>query len=424
VYLPSEQELINYRLYLLGYNVESLGRLVTPDDERVPLLATPFRRHLNEVNRFLFNGGVVVDTHEMGPKQEWVTSLADTLKLSSRLDDLWESIAIYGQVMLGIHPDGNGLYRWVAYTNFTLNKDANGVVESAEGRVVKDGSIWITRYNKETYEIYKPLKLGDYAIGTKPTLSESIPHPYRFTPVQELRNNTLGTSEFDLGAIDMAVEIALQVSAAGDNLYYFGNQMIASPNREETLQVIQNRSRVLTREAEADGGVPVVLDIKPTPEGYEKYVEDLNNSLAEHLGSPIVKLNLRSDLSSLTLKLTHQGVISTASKKWQSIITEGIEPAFGLMLLMSAYEGARSDVTLTDPASFKVDIMRKAGFFEESPLERKQKLEVVSALIELGIRPTYVLAEEYYGHLTEAQVEALMEPGSAPSLSGSPNKRT
>lgn len=406
MYLHDEEELINYRLYLLGYNVEGLGRLQTNDGYRLPLLATPFRRHLNEVNRFLFDGGVVVDTRESGPKQDWVTELAKRLKLSSTLTDLWEKIAVYGSVLLAIHPDGANFYKWATYTTFEQEKDSNGTIQKVCAfSTDSEGLIWQVDYTAKEYLVFPPRKPND-----KPGRPKRTPHPYKFVPVYEIKNNTAATSEFDLAAIDMATEIAVQFSSAAENFYYFGAQIIATPNKREALDMISTRSRVLTKESAEEGGAPSVLDLKPTPEYFIKLIENLNANLADHLGSPVVHLNLRSDLSSLTLKLTHQGTIGTAQKKWESIVTEGVEPVFGLMLLMSAYDGLRADVTSTDPSTYKVDIMRNRAYFQESALEKSQQLDVVDKLISLGIRPSYALSEEYYAHLTEAQVEALIEP--------------
>jgi len=407
MYLADEEELINYRLFLLGYNVEGLGRLETANGARLPLLATPFRRHLNEVNRFLFDGGVVVDTRQPGPKQDWVTELAARLKLGSVLDSLWEKLAVYGRVLLGLHPDGEGFYRWAIYTNYELEHDTNGNIVHASAFTTDDqGTVWRTVYTPKEYQVYPARRLNE-----RERNPNRIKHSYPFAPVCELRNNSLGISEFDIAAIEMATEIAVQYSAAAENFYYFGNQIITTPNKRETLDAIATRSRVLTQESEAEGGRPSVLDLKATPEHALKLIENINANLADHLGSPIVHLNLRSDLSSLTLKLTHQGTIGTAQRKWESIITEGVKPTFGRMLLMAAYDGLRSDVTSTDSASYNVDIMRTRPYFQESALEKSQRLVVVDSLISLGIRPSYALAEEYYTHLTEAQVEDLLNPG-------------
>jgi hypothetical protein len=397
-----EQELIKYRLYLLGYNVEGMGRLVSQEDERLPLLATPFRRHLNEVNRFLFDGGVNVDTRTSGPKQDWVNEQVLRLNLSKTLENLWEQVAIYGKAYIGLHPDGNGHYKWVLYTSYNVKEDKVECYATDE-----KGLVWRTDYEPFSYGIYSPQKGNDFALGKKAHRKE-YPHNYPFAPGFEIKNSR--GPEFDLAAIEMATEIAVQTSAAAENFYYFGNQIIATPNRNEALEAIANRTRVLTREPESEGGVPTVLDVKATPETFIKLLENLNASLADHLGSPIVHLNLRSDLSSLTLKLTYSGTIGTAQKKWQALITEGVEPIFGKMLLMAAYDEQLGSVSASDPETYKVSIMRSQPYFKESAMDRAQQLEVVDKLISLGVRPTYALASEYYTSLTEAQVDDLLGP--------------
>lgn len=398
-----------YILYLLGYETEGLGRLVTPDDERLALLATPFRRHLNEVNRFLFNGGVVVDTREQGPKQTWIKEQVKKIKLATLLDNLWEECAIHGKIAIGLHPNGKGLYDTPTTPYFDVKESDSGELESALLYAFKEDKVHVTEYTKSQYIVYAPIPVEEHWQG-KRGKRKAYDHNYGFVPVQIVRNTRQGSPEFDQAAIDMAVEIAVLSSSAAENFYYFGHQLIASPNKQEMLTAIANRTRVVTQESEKDGGPPTVLDMAPTPDTFLKFLENLNANLAEHLGSPIVKLNLRSDLSSLTLKLTHGATIATATKKWQAFITEGLEPLFGKMLLMQAYEGRLGGVYIDEPDTYQVDIMRAQSLFQKSALESTQQLEVVDRLISLGIRPTYALAEEYYTHLTEEQVAGLFEP--------------
>jgi hypothetical protein len=423
--------------YLSGFSVPGLGKLYSTKAEknRIPLLASPFVRHMNAVNRFLFSGGVKVDVVGQvapDPRQEWVDLMADHIKLDSLVDTIWEQGAITGEVFIAFHQNvdrfGNPTeffdIRVYDKTEFVPQFDTWGNLEQVEVlsvRTRKDERgklkevLFKAIFSTEFYMIWPEVDMKDAKMGRfpEPTIT---PHRYQFVPGVVIKNKgqdptERGESQFDQAAIDMACEVVLQMADASSNFHYFGHQIIVSPDVEETVKNLRSRSRVLQKLPNEDGGSPEVLSMDPVPDNHEKFIDRIEESLMDHLGTPIVesKGGVSREVSSLTLRILHSEAIATANRKWSAYVDDGIEPLFSKLLLAAGFEGILGQVTPLNPDTHKVAITRRLPFFPESPVEKSQKLDVVDRLVILGVNKAEALSREFFTNMSAEEVLELLD---------------
>jgi hypothetical protein len=423
--------------YLLGHDVPGFGVMFSeksPEGEknRVPLLASPFSRHLHEINRFLFAGGLsadVVGQSAPDPRQIWVDNLIRHASLNSLLDDIWRKGAATGEIFIAFHQhtDLDG----AATTMFNLCVYDKTEFEPTydEGRNLKKVTVLSTRckksprtgkmedylfkveYNHEFYIKWPevPMEQAQRGDFTPPVV---IHHGYGCVPGVVVKNAgqdslVRGRSQFDKGAIDMACDIAIQLSEASSNYHYFGHQIILAPDVRDTIKRLKAKSRVL--EMSKDDGEPKVLDMKPVPADHPKIIDDMTRRLLSHLGTPVVQDQLSADTSSLALRLLFSGSISAAQEKWEAYVTDGLEPLFAKLLKAAAFEGILGNVNPMDPSTYTVKFSRKQPFFPESPQEKSAQLDVVERLVLLGVRKEDALAAEFWTNMSPEEILEKLE---------------
>ncbi|CBA17775.1 putative virion structural protein [Acaryochloris phage A-HIS1] len=433
LFYPYEDKDIQHRKdveYLLGYDVPGHGRLYgNLENNRVPLLSSPFSDHLNEVNRFLFDGGISVDVENAeadDPRQEWIDLQIKHMCLAAKLDDLWERGAIAGEVFAAVQltRDSFGDLREVYDVTFFDRSEYKPVYDDFDNLIkIKVFSVYVANgkemvlkrnYTPNFYEVWPEMTLRDAMKKELPD-PEIIDHNYGRIPGVIIKNkasirHNRGLSEFDKGSIDMACEIALQLCDSASNYHFFGDPKILSPDPRVTLEEIRSRAQVWSMDAEETNGKPSYLEIQPIPSDHPKFVETLTLNVRRKLGSPMVNASGVSDgTSSLTLRMLNAATISTAEARWETYVTEGLEPLFECMLIMAAFDGILGNVTPLDPETHSVIIRRMRPYFPKSPQERLTSVTLASELITLGLRPEVVIAEEVYDHLTPEQVAERLE---------------
>lgn len=411
--------------YLLGFDIPGSGRLYgNLKHNRIPLLGSPFSEHLNEVNRFLFDGGISFDIQGADsddPRQEWLNMQLEHMGLAAKLKDLWKTGAITGEVFAAfqLSRDPNGSLRSVYNVKFYDRSEYTPVYDDDDNLLeVQVFSLYSHKgadmvfkrtYTSEAY-IEWPMMTLQEALKKNLPEPEIFPHAYGAVPGAIIRNqrdisSNDGIPEFDCGSVDMAIEIALQLCDAASNYHYFGEPKLLSPDPEETLNEIRQRSQVLLKDSEDANGNPEYLGMPPLPPGHPKYIEQLVYNLRKKLGSPIADSSGVSDgTSSLTLRMLNAATISTAEDRWQTYVNEGLCPLFKNMLIAAAFDGILGNVTPLDPSTHMIKVKRKKPYFPESPTERQTSVNLAESLIMLGIAPEIALSEEVYKTLTPEEV--------------------
>jgi hypothetical protein len=259
------------------------------------------------------------------------------LQTGSELPDLLKTVMVEGKIWLAVEQQqdiqGNftGYYRTEEYIPAQLHKveyALDGSVKSLTANVVivLDGKDFVkrVRYTQDEYTYWSPVPVSQAHLLDKNPPLISYPHGYMRCPVVEIKNNATGTPEFSVAALEMATEVALLMCAGAENMRYFGSQILAAPDVKGTLMAIKNRLRVIQKLPQDEGGSAEAIDIKALPENFEYFLKQLLNNLGEDLGTPVVELNLNSDVSSMALKLVYAPAIATGNKKWASVIDDPV----------------------------------------------------------------------------------------------------
>lgn len=418
-------ELIKLTEYLCGYGGPSQGRLRERPGKRLPMLATPLVRHLNSVNRFLFDGGITVDIPEADiedPRQQLLDLVTKKNSASSQLSEIWRRGAISGEVCLvffqGTENDvAANWYKisWYDRTEFEYELDASGELKfvlTQEVREIKEEYyIFKTKYDNQTIISYKPQKWTQAHL--EPEIDKVIDHGWGIVPAQLIKNHPCnragerGDSEFDYAALDMATEIAIAYLDTASNHHFFGQPIYLSVDPEHTLEQLRARVNVLQKYADSDGGPVELLSPVAMPESHRLMIEDLEKNLADHLGSSWGQDSAPPDTSSVTLRLLNAKSISTAEARWQTYVIEGLQPFLGKILIAAAVDGVVSGVNYWDESTYCVEVRRKKPYFPESPIEKGQLLSNAANLTNLGIKPEVAL-RDYFPSLTDEQILELM----------------
>jgi len=127
------------------------------------------------------------------------------------------------------------------------------------------------------------------------------------------------------------------------------------------------------------------------------------------MGTPLVELNQRSDISSLAMKLGHAATIATAQVKYDHVVGRELTTLLENLLVMAAFQGTLADVYTDDPLSYRLTLSRNIDPFPTTPKEKSEMLDVVAKLISLGIDPAHALSSEYYLTLTPDELSKSLQ---------------
>ena len=415
--------------YLLGADLPGSGRLTGNfDKNRLPMLATPFTAHLQEVNRFLFDGGLSIDVigaEANDPRQDFLDEQIRYMRLSSKLQDIWKTGAITGEIFATyqLAKDSMGEYlskykvKFFDRSEYTPVYDDYGNLTEVKVFALYsvDGEEKVLKINYKPGVVERwPLMSVQEALRKNLPAPDVFPHPYKEVPGVIIRNKesvscSTGLPEFDAASIDMATEIAIAICDAASNYHYFGDPKILSPDPVGTLKEIRSRAQVMYKDDELAAGKPEYMQMQPVPSDHPQFLEMLTQNLRKHLGSPIPDTKGGAELSSLTLRIMNAATISTAEARWQTYVEDGLRPLFEKLLIASAYDGILGNVTPLDPDTHALNIKRKRPYFPQTPAERQQAINNADSLIMLGVSKEVALSEEVYTELTAEQVQERLE---------------
>ena len=415
--------------YLLGYDGKSHGKLATIDysEDRLPILNTPLRRHLNEVYRFLFSGGIqadVVGADNEDPRQTLINNFIETNKLNSLLYTIWEMGASTGEILLTYSqsedkegkPVSNYSLDLYDATEFTPIYGKSGelfsVVILKIRQIDNKDYLFKTEIDSNNFIVYPKVELRK-AHNHKFTNPEIIPHNWGVVPAVVIENlqtplGTRGLPEFDKASLEIALEIASATLDSASNHHYFANPIFLSPDPEETRRELQARVQVLLKEPEEDGGKPELLQPIPMPSSHKELVTKLEKNLAEHLGTSYGTDTAPPDTASVTLKLLNAKTISTAEERWSRYAADGLVNLLGKLLISAGVDGVLTSVNANDPSTYHLEIRRKQPYFTTTPQEKLQILTIAESLINLGVRREVAL-REFYPDKTDEQILSLFD---------------
>lgn len=400
--------------YLYGADI----KIPPPDErlldfgERVPKLSSPISAYLLEIWGFISAYSPVFRAKMESPaKDEWLELQLEKSNLINSLQDIWERLAITGEVCLVALPSDGLTYRikQFEYSEFVPEYDELGKLIAVKVKSVSGDYSYRMDVTAEYYRVYEKVRL-EY-IGEVPYTD--YPHSYGFVPATVIYNNASlaseGYSDFDQTTIDIAIELIRQTAIPGLNFRYFGRPWIISPDPKETRKAITKRDVVLQAEASEDGGNPTALSVPAVPSNLYDYLEILAKNFYQQMGLSYVKdATAFSGASSLALKIIYAQSIRTAEDKLK-MITSGIVDLLQKLLRMAATDGILLDVFLNDSETYAVKCVQTGEPFPLSPQEKLAQLSLASQLRDIGVATEVALQEYYRDKATDEILELLEE---------------
>ncbi|MGL4639039.1 MAG: hypothetical protein ACRCVX_04815, partial [Shewanella sp.] len=272
-----QKEHVQMTKLLLGYDLPGMGRLYSPDQKALPVLATPLRRHLNTITDFAFNGGITVEPKDLQAspaKKSWLVEMNSRLRSDTFLQAVYEKAAISGECLIGFYPSMNrftgttdGYWEWAVF------EPAHVVSHLAKGQSsykakevyrTKDDRVMETNweFSQTGIKKYRPRPEGyidDLVLDWKVEFNYPVPPAYVF------QNTPDSKPEFDKAALSMALEITLQHLGIAENNLYFSNQLIESLQPALVMRAIKSRTKVF--QGGQDGKPSThAIDLKEVPE--------------------------------------------------------------------------------------------------------------------------------------------------------------
>lgn len=409
--------------YLAGENTSTNYDEIYSKEKKknLPPIASPISMYINEVNRFLFDGGINVsmsrpelDKNEV--KKGYVDEIIQYNSLQSKLYSIWETGVIEGEVLIVPRLETSEYYKFDFYpkSEFTYS----GMKEQLEVNVEKmiydekEDEYYVFKLDitPNEYINYPLVKWKDKDIVEWDKMKKKINHDYKFTPVIIIKNREKitedrGLSDFNYAAIKQACSIILLIFDGLENVHLFGNPYIISPDPEDTLHRIQNRVQVL-ESSDTEGKIDS-LSFNSISSQHLQLIDTLNDEFAKMMG---IKNNLSgsssNDLSSLTLRIQNSTTISKAESKWRNYVDDGIKPLLENVLIMASVDGILPSVNPELQESFDLNIVRNKEYFPPSPSEKLKLIEMATSLTELGVDRVEALKETIWSNLSSEEIES------------------
>lgn len=410
-----DSKLIQLLWYMVGEHYKT-NHAIAWDFTRkcaTPIVASPISSYLNEVNRFLFSGGLNIDLqYALGedPRQAYLNSIISQNNFQSILESIWYTGAITGELLCYIRrKDSIYKFDWFDSTEF---KTVDNHIKVETIRLI-NGKEYVYKldiYDDQIVEyklIEKRLVIGNFDWSKYAT---SFPHSYEFKPCVVIKNSNSinserGVGEFNFGAAKLNAAIMMATFNGLENIHFFGSPVLASPDPEDTLERIKKRIQVYQKEPNEDGGSVDVLDFKSIKREHLEFINKLEDNFNSMMGIKVNKEVSSSDVSSLALRILNGSTISKAETKWETYVIDGFIPLFQKVLLMAGVDGILSQVSKNNLDSYKIFITRKRPYFDIAPQEKIQLLQVATQLVELGVDRAMALKDTIWPNLSIEEIE-------------------
>jgi hypothetical protein len=389
--------------------------------KNLPPIVSPINRYIQEVNRFLFDGGLNIDVsndNEEKLKTQYLEDVVNRNELQSNLYSIWETGVIEGEILVTVRLSGE-LYKFDFFSKREFNYYYDNQGNLDEVNIEK----LIYDENEDTYYVFKfdlnkkefiNYPLVEYKVAEQFDWNKNktvVPHEYRFVPAKVIKNRVKisedrGISDFNHAILKQAVSEIMAVYDALENVHLFGNPFIISPDPDDTLDKLKKRIQVLTSMPEADAGKLDTLNFNAISKEHLDFIDQLKDNFNDSMGIKSNNSDIGKDVSSLTLRIQNSATISKAESKWKNYVDNGLKPLLEKVLLMANTDGILSNVDPLDTETYNVNLTRSKPYFPTSPSEKVQQLNVATQLVELGVDRAEALKETIWSDLTLDEIES------------------
>ena len=386
----------------------------------LPVQSSPFKEYVQDVNRFLFSGGIGISSYSSLPDKHTAISEINSLlnnQISPYLESIWENLAITGEIaaLVRFNYAKKPTIEYFDKREFTVTYNKLGNIEeiSIKTQVIIDNEKYVYKVKADSsaYYDYPLVKVGNsynYDWDKSVTITE---HNYGETPVAVIKvnpsiNSKRGQSEFNLSSINLAVSIVFMEYSLDENVEFLGHPLLDSPDPRATIEALNNKIQVLQKLPADEGGGHSLIQPAPLTETELKYLEYKKASFKRVMGITNTHEAQLNDVSGAALRIMNDGLISKAQTKWSQIVEGGLEPLLNLVARMGHTLNLYNLASLYSTPIFKV--ARKQPYFSVTEQEKLQSLEVANRLIEMGVDRVHALKETYYTHLTMQEIESML----------------
>jgi hypothetical protein len=345
---------------------------------------SPLSYYLGQVNRFLFSGGVTVNTESEAAKT-FLSTFNNQNHFLRKLDQLWERVAVTGEILLLSYLNQDG-------SNFNLEifeKDQykiKGDLATIKVIVKIDNKDFIRKIkaNKEAIYLYElvPLEKSNSVNWVKVPYTEVKAYgilPYTLVSAKVDLNTNRGITLFNDAIKTMALmQLTLSLDLC-ENVHFFGQPWIASTDPEDVLRRLQERKQVFPKDSDETGNSVDILSPPTLDRNAIDWVESFDDKILLALGINTRKKasDVSENVSSLTLKLQYQETIDVAETVWSNLVDHGLVPFYENLLAIAKSAGI---IPIVD----NVEISRIKPYFYKTPLEISQELANMELLASHG----------------------------------------
>jgi hypothetical protein len=379
----------------------------------LPVQSSPMSEYVNDVNRFLFAGGITLESN-LGSDHR-AHGLADAFvnqKINPVLGALWETLAIAGDVVAILRFSGTYCsLEWFDPREFKPTFKSGEMVEVAvKTKVSIDDVTYIYRFEVDAekfceYPLVKETEATYYDWEKNKNL---ISHGLGVIPAELIKINpslkkSRGASEFSEAALNLSAAITSMEYGLDENVYFFGNPFFDSPDPRATLKDLNEKRQVLQKLPNEEGGGHSLLQPEPidaTTLDYLKYKKETFKRLMGITNTQEVRLN---DASGAALRIMNDGLISRAQSKWEEIVSDG------LVRLIKKYVTCAYQTGLTPLPNQEIawEYHRSQPWFIQTDAEKLQSLDVAERLFDMGVDRAIALQMTLLPHLSLGKIEEL-----------------
>lgn len=379
----------------------------------IPVQSSPLSEYVNDVNRFLFSGGITLDSDL--PSDHPAQLLAEKFSakcIKPYLNSIWESVAIAGELLAVIRiSSGQYSLEWFDPREYTL-KWEKGELEkiSVKTRVEIDGTIYIYRFDIDSrqfweYPLVKEPEAGYYDWEKNKTITDHglgrLPaHLIKVNPSIKTRR---GCSEFPLAALNLSQSICTIEYGLDENLYFFGNPFFDSPDPRATIKDLNEKRQVLQKLPNDEGGGHTLLQPQTLSGDELAYLQFKKESFKRLMGITNTQETRLTDASGVALRIMNDGLISKAQVKWVEVVDDGLE-GLTRLFMNCAHQAGLVVMPLVDP---NFSYHRSEPFFIQTEAERLQSLDVAERLFDMGLDRAIALQLTVFPHLGIGQIEEM-----------------
>ncbi|HEY9886171.1 MAG TPA: hypothetical protein V6C96_02810, partial [Vampirovibrionales bacterium] len=346
-------------------------------------LANPIKEYWQQVNRFLFSGGVHIDVSNAekdDPRQDFLDNVITYTKLKDYLYSCFKELSVYGELLVTINLTEENKYVFSYFTKneFEYNYSSGELKEVSIYAKRKQGKkyyVFKQKFTPETITNYPLVELKSADTYDWEKHKKEAKNNYKECPCILIQNNLgilndRGEGDFDDHVIGIVEAIFMLLLDGCENIHFMGDPLLLSPEPDITSKEMQNKEKVITKFEKEDGGKVEALTLNPISAQSLEYLSNLEVLFKKALGIRYTESDNTKETSSVTLKILNSLTINKAQEKWDYIINQGFIEVLQKTLKYSYIDGNLKGYSSEDPEDYKVTITRIKPFFPESYQEK------------------------------------------------------